>query len=80
MVKHNIQNNVENISYTELNHYQREWKDAPRRPVGERVERAEGQSNVPLTGRDGVADVDGADRLYLEDKNNAVGVNRLLVE
>jgi hypothetical protein len=48
--------------------YQREWKDAPRGAIGERVERAEGQAHVPLAGGDRVADVNGADRFDLENR------------
>ena len=45
---------------------------APRGPVGESVEGAEGESDVPLARRDGVAHVDGADGLD-EERDEQVG-------
>ena len=45
---------------------------APRGPVGEGVEGAEGESDVPLARRDGVAHVDGADGLD-EERDEQVG-------
>ena len=52
--------------------YQGEWKDTPGGPVGEGVQGAEGQTNVPLSGRDGVADINGADGLDLETYSGKV--------
>ena len=46
--------------------YQSEWEDAPRCSIGEGVEGAECEADVPLAGRDGVPDVDGADRFDLK--------------
>ncbi len=42
-------------------------KSTPGGSVGEGVEGAEGQADVPLAGGDGVANVDGADGLDLKD-------------
>ena len=47
-------------------------EDAPGGAVGEGVEGAEGQTHLPLPGRDGVADVDGGDGLD-DERDEDVG-------